>query len=69
MPTGQKLRLVGLQEVTSLLGGVSRQRADKITRRRGFPEPLATLERGRVWDRDEVDAWIAANRPPAVDEE
>ena len=55
-------------EVCDRLGGVSRQRADKITRRRGFPEPLADLGQGRIWDAGEVSRWIAKHRAPAVDD-
>lgn len=56
--------LVGMAEVTELLG-TSRQRAQEIIERRKppFPTPLAVLKAGRIWDRDEVVAWIAANRP------
>ncbi|MFG1604012.1 helix-turn-helix transcriptional regulator [Actinoplanes sp. NPDC049265] len=67
MSSVRQLRLFGMQELSTRLR-VSRQRADKISRQKGFPEPLAELERGRVWDADDVDSWIAANRGPAPDE-
>nr|WP_255354753.1 helix-turn-helix domain-containing protein [Frankia sp. R43] len=42
--------------------GVSRQRADELTRRAGFPEPL-TSGRMRAWDRDAVERWLDDQRP------
>lgn len=47
--------------------GVSRQRADRITRDHGdFPVPEAKLSVGRVWLREDVEQWIQAhpNRRP-----
>jgi hypothetical protein len=48
---------MGVSEIASFLG-VSRQRADQIVRTKGFPDPLAELAAGRVWDGDSVKAWI-----------
>lgn len=63
-----QLRLLGMRELSDRLG-VSRQRADTLSRRRGFPAPLAALERGRVWDEHAVDAWIADHRRPPLDDD
>ncbi len=41
--------LVGIAELAGL-AGVSRQRASILARREGFPDPLATLAAGPVWD-------------------
>lgn len=49
-------RLMGLAEVAELLG-VSRQRADQLARTRGFPDPVATLVGGRIWERADVERW------------
>ncbi|MFD0819843.1 helix-turn-helix transcriptional regulator [Micromonospora zhanjiangensis] len=56
-------RLYGPGEL-AILFDVSRQRVLQITRRPGFPEPVARLIGTTVWDADEVDAWAATNRPP-----
>lgn len=56
-------RLYGPGELAALFG-VSRQRVLQITRRPGFPEPLARLVGMTVWDADEVDEWARHNRPP-----
>ncbi|MFI0794149.1 DNA-binding protein [Micromonospora rubida] len=56
-------RLYGPGELVALFG-VSRQRVLQITRRPGFPEPLARLVGMNVWDADEVDEWARHNRPP-----
>jgi predicted DNA-binding transcriptional regulator AlpA len=51
--------LVGVTEIGDLLG-VSRQRADQLTRTDGFPEPVAVISAGRIWRRTDVDAWARA---------
>jgi prophage regulatory protein len=48
--------LVGVTEIGDLLG-VSRQRADQLTRIEAFPEPVAVLSAGRIWRRADVEAW------------
>jgi predicted DNA-binding transcriptional regulator AlpA len=51
--------LVGVTEIAAMLG-VSRQRADQITRQYDdFPAPEVTLSTGRVWRRTRVERWIA----------
>ena len=51
--------LVGVTEIGDLLG-VSRQRADQLTRTEGFPEPVAVLSAGRIWRLLDVEAWARA---------
>lgn len=65
----QIVELLGLDEIRDLLGGISKQRATIIVGRKGFPDPLATLSMGRVWDGKAVRAWIAKNRPGPTDED
>lgn len=48
--------LMGLAEVAKLLG-LSRQRADQLARTKGFPEPVAELIGGRIWQRESVERW------------
>jgi len=55
------MRLMGTAEIARALG-VGRQRAYVISRQRGFPLPLDTLEMGSVWAAEDVEAWIKANR-------
>nr|MDT0662782.1 hypothetical protein [Micromonospora sp. DSM 115978] len=57
------MRLAGMSEIQQLLGGVSRQRASEIAARPTFPAPLDTLATGRIWDREQVIAWIREHRP------
>lgn len=47
--------------------GVGETRARVIVKRPGFPEPVWELSTGRVWLADEVEAWIAANRPDVAE--
>jgi prophage regulatory protein len=52
-------RTVGVTEIGDLLG-VSRQRADQLTRTERFPEPVAVLSAGRIWRRVDVEDWARA---------
>lgn len=55
--------LLAISGVAKLLG-VSKQRADQLSRERGFPDPAADIDTGgrvfRAWSRDEVEAWALA---------
>lgn len=68
--TGVTGRFLSLGDVAALLvetsptGTVSRQTADAITRRKGFPDPVARTAAGRLWDEEQVRAWIAEHRSP-----
>lgn len=55
-------------EVGRLLGGLSRQRTYVVTTKPDFPEPVGRLRGGRVWDEDEVRAWITTHRHDLTDE-
>ena len=55
------MALVGIKEVADMLG-VSRTRADQLSRRPGFPEPKVKHARVRLWDDKDVQAWMKANR-------
>lgn len=57
-----KIGLMGAQEIQERLK-VSRQRTYTLIKRKGFPEPYVTLAMGSVWLTDDVEAWIADNRP------
>ena len=64
-------RLYGPGELAALWG-VTRQRVLQITRRPGFPTPVAKLIGMTVWDADEVDEWArhhSPRRPDADDEQ
>ncbi|GAB3811933.1 helix-turn-helix transcriptional regulator [Micromonospora zhanjiangensis] len=65
---GKRYRLMGSQEIRDRLGGISRQRVYQITNHRSFPEPVAELAMGKVWDADDVEAWIAKHRPDTDEE-
>lgn len=58
---------MGVTEIADLLG-VSKQRADQLTRRGDFPAPVAELASGRIWLAADVTAWArAAGRLPDED--
>jgi prophage regulatory protein len=58
-----KLDLVGTVEIRVRLG-VSKARVHQLVREKGFPEPVAVVSGVRIWQRADVEAWIAAHRPP-----
>lgn len=37
--------------------GVSQQRVHQLMQREDFPDPLAELAIGQVWDRKVIEAW------------
>jgi predicted DNA-binding transcriptional regulator AlpA len=55
------MALVGIKEVAAMLG-VSRTRADQLSRRPGFPQPTVQHARVRLWEGKDVQAWMKANR-------
>jgi prophage regulatory protein len=54
---------IGAAEIGRRLGGVSRQRVQQIVNRPDFPKPVKVLDMGKVWDADDVEAWIREHRP------
>ncbi|MFY1702643.1 helix-turn-helix transcriptional regulator [Micromonospora sp. WMMA1923] len=50
------------QEIQEMLG-VSRTRAYQITNSKSFPDPVAVLSVGRIWQTEDVERWIKAHRP------
>jgi predicted DNA-binding transcriptional regulator AlpA len=55
------LDLVGVTEISDMLG-VTRQRVDQLVRTDPtFPEPDAEITAGRIWLRDAVEAWAKAS--------
>lgn len=53
--------VVGAAEIAERLG-VSRSRADQITREKDFPDGRR-LKMGTVWSSEDVEAWITRRRP------
>lgn len=62
-----KLRVMGAAEIADRLH-VTRQRAYQITARRDFPEPIAHLAMGQVWETKDVEAWIREKRPELAED-
>ncbi|KOU76768.1 hypothetical protein ADK57_04445 [Streptomyces sp. MMG1533] len=67
------VRLGGVSEVAELLG-VSRQRLGILRNGGSFPDPVADLAVGPIWDLDEIAAWMSsglrrtsAGRPSAAE--
>ncbi len=62
-----RMRVMGASEIADWLK-VSRQRAYQITARRNFPEPIAYLAMGQVWETRDVEAWIRKYRPELLED-
>jgi predicted DNA-binding transcriptional regulator AlpA len=54
--------LVGVKEVMAIVK-LSRQRVDMLRRTPGFPQPLATLAAGPVWDQGVIEHWVSQRDP------
>lgn len=57
--------LMGTTEIAAMLG-ISRQRVHKLTadaETTKFPEPLATLSMGKVWDAADIRKWAKTYAP------
>ena len=53
--------LVGVAEIAELLG-ISRQRVNRIVQtHRDFPDPVATLTAGRIWQRADIEKWASGH--------
>lgn len=48
--------LMGIAEIAKLLG-VSPQRAHQLSKSTNFPQPLAVLAAGPVWETASVEQW------------
>ncbi len=47
---------MGTTEIAKLLG-VSRQRVGQLAQQEGFPEPVARLAAGPIWEGADVERW------------
>ncbi len=54
--------LMGTAEVARALG-VTRQRVLQLLDQPGFPQPIATLSMGKVWNGREIRAWAKSYKP------
>lgn len=54
--------LVGAREIADMLG-LTRQRVYQLSQESGFPEPVASLGLGKVWETSDVEKWAAEHRP------
>lgn len=52
--------LVGSAEIGRMLG-VNRQRVQQLVKRDDFPAPEAELAMGKVWKREDVEAWARSH--------
>lgn len=53
------MELVSIHEIAAALG-VSRQRADQLSRQRDFPKPLGEVRAGRIWRKRDFEKWMEA---------
>jgi hypothetical protein len=55
-------KVVGLAEIAELLD-VSKDSVLNYAKRADFPEPLARLAAGPVWERRKIEKWAAKTLP------
>lgn len=48
--------LMGIAEIAQMLG-LTRQRADQLSRDGAFPRPVADLKAGRIWSTEAIEEW------------
>jgi predicted DNA-binding transcriptional regulator AlpA len=60
--------LVGTSEIADMLG-VSQQWVHKLAKRPGFPEPVARLRGGVIWERAAVQDWAEKTQRLPLDED
>jgi len=53
--------LMGVTEVAKRLD-VSRQRVHQLRSKPDFPEPVAMLAAGPIWESKDIEDWIAEHR-------
>ena len=51
--------LVGLKEIADMLG-VTSARSHQLAASDGFPAPLGEISAGRIWRREDIEAWARA---------
>lgn len=68
MADRQLPRLWGQQEIRDRLG-YTRQHTWIIIGQKGFPDPVLELAMGRIWLAEDVEKWIAKNRPDLAGED
>jgi prophage regulatory protein len=54
---------MGAAEIRQRLGGISRQWVYQLTERSDWPAPYDELVQGKVWRREDIEAWINKHRP------
>jgi len=61
-PSFADMALVGINEVAEMIG-VSRTRADQLSRRPSFPAPKVQHVRVRMWEDSDIVEWLDRYRP------
>jgi len=64
--------LLAMSEAAALLGMSKQGFAKLLSANPDFPEPTALLSVGRIWARDDIEAWATEHgrpvtRPPSAD--
>lgn len=67
-PGHRPVELLTATDVGRLLG-VSRQRVSQLAATPGFPEPIGTLGRSRIWRRPDIERWAATTDRPIHNED
>ncbi len=53
--------IVGVAEIAAMTGRRKQDVINWIARGHSFPDPVTVLASGRIWDRNQVEVWIAGH--------
>lgn len=67
MFVGMGQHLMGSREIEQRLG-VSRQRVFQLAARADWPAPYDELAMGKVWRKEDIEAWIREHRPELAED-
>ena len=55
------MELVGTSEIAALASASRSAVSNWVSRDPSFPKPLADLACGQIWDKKEIEVWLAKN--------
>lgn len=58
--------LVGTGEIAEMAGVRKNVIVNWASRHKDFPQPVVVLQCGRIWDRRDVEAWLAIATEPVT---
>lgn len=57
-----KTRYYRIEDLMTLLGGISRPTLDRIRKSKGFPKGLRISRKITLWEIDAIESWLESKR-------